>query len=99
MLSGSDDRRTVTAMLSLVNLYKNRGKLNEAEELYDQIPAEEEKQLGAEDSLTLVIFQLVAHLYEEQGIFDEAKKLYARVLAGEEKKLDTGHPSKSEKIH
>ncbi|KAL3485915.1 hypothetical protein BJX62DRAFT_29395 [Aspergillus germanicus] len=76
---------------SLGNLYSDRGKLQEAEEMYERALAGYEKALGPDHIFILDTVHNLGNLYSNQGKLQEAKKMYQRALAGYEMALGPGH--------
>ncbi len=78
---------------TLANLYKEQGKLREAEDMYVQALTGYEKTLGPEHTSTLVIVETLGNLYRDQGKLGKAEDIYVRVLVGKEKALGPEHTS------
>ncbi|KAF7174280.1 hypothetical protein CNMCM6106_008500 [Aspergillus hiratsukae] len=81
------------ACLGLGNLYRNQGKLKEAEEMYQRALAGYDKALGPDHTSTLDIVDNLGTLYRNQGKLNEAEEMYQPALAGYEKALGPDHPS------
>ena len=86
--SGSND-----AFHNLGLLYKNQGKLAEAEKMYQRALEGYEKALGPKHIFTLDIVHNLGVLYFDQGKPAEAEKIYERALKGYEKALGPEHTS------
>jgi tetratricopeptide (TPR) repeat protein len=71
---------------NLSNLYKNQGKMDEAEKIYNRALQEYEKALGRERVKTYIpalnTIQNLAELYKQLGRADKAKDMYSRALDG-----------------
>jgi tetratricopeptide (TPR) repeat protein len=59
-------------------LYRDQGKLAEAEEMYVRALGGFEKALGAEHTLTLTTVNNLGNLYRDQGKLAEAEILFRR---------------------
>ncbi|KAJ5623136.1 protein kinase subdomain-containing protein [Penicillium lividum] len=77
----------------LGSLYKDQGKLKEAEEIYQRALAGFEKVLGPGHISTLNTVNNLGNLYYDQGKPKEAEEMYQRALAGYEKTLGPDHTS------
>ncbi|KAL3489586.1 P-loop containing nucleoside triphosphate hydrolase protein [Aspergillus germanicus] len=87
-----DDKIAVwEAFNGLGNLYRNLGKLKEAEGMYQRALAGREKALGPDHTSTLDSVNSLGILYRSQGKLKEAEEMYQRALAGYEKALGPGH--------
>jgi tetratricopeptide (TPR) repeat protein len=75
------------AVMWLGNLYRDQGKLDEAEKMYQRALEGKEKALGPEHTSTLETVGNLGILYQNQGKLDEAEKMYQRALEGQEKAL------------
>ncbi|GFF56548.1 putative Pfs, NB-ARC and TPR domain protein [Aspergillus udagawae] len=89
----SDNPAVWGALLGLGNLYKDQGKLKEAEEMYQQALAGYEKALGPDHTSTLDTINNLGSLYKDQGKLKEAEEMYQQALAGYEKALGPDHTS------
>ncbi|KAJ5715197.1 uncharacterized protein N7483_012378 [Penicillium malachiteum] len=74
-------------------LFSNRGKLNEAEEMYQRALVGKEKALGPDHISTLYTVNNLGLLYLDQGKLKTAEKMYQRALTGYEKALGPDHTS------
>ncbi|KAH8589506.1 hypothetical protein B0O99DRAFT_692400 [Bisporella sp. PMI_857] len=83
----------------LGNLYRNQGKLAEAEQMYQRAQQGYEKALGAEHTLTLQTVNSLGILYCNQGKLAEAEQMFQRALQGKEKALGAEHTSTLDSIH
>jgi tetratricopeptide (TPR) repeat protein len=81
------------ALHDLGILYADRGKLAEAEKMYQRALQGKEKALGAEHTSTLRTVNNLGNLYRSQGMLAEAEKMYQRALQGKEKALGAEHTS------
>ncbi|KAF2185997.1 hypothetical protein K469DRAFT_574669 [Zopfia rhizophila CBS 207.26] len=81
------------AVHGLGHLYKDRGKLEDAEKMYVRVLEGCEKALGAEHTSTLNTVNSLGNLYKHRGKLDEAEKMYVRALEGYEKALGAEHTS------
>ena len=77
---------------NLAELYRNQGKYDEAEPLYQRALAIREKSLGSDHPDVATSLNNLAVLYSDQGRYDEAEPLYQRALAIREKSLGADHP-------
>jgi tetratricopeptide (TPR) repeat protein len=78
---------------SLGILYKDQGRLSEAEAMYDRALAGREKASGTEHPSMLQTVNSLGVLYSEQGRLAKAEAMYDRALAGCEKAFGPEHPS------
>jgi tetratricopeptide (TPR) repeat protein len=76
------DPPIIDSLHSLGILFADRGKLREAEEMYDRALKGHEATLGPDHTSTLKIVQNVGNLYKVQGKHQEAEKMYDRALKG-----------------
>ncbi|KAN0072834.1 HET domain containing protein [Elaphomyces granulatus] len=81
------------ALHRLGNLYKDQGKLDEAEKMYQRALQGKEKALGPDHTSTLDTVNNLGILYKFQGKLDEAEMMYQRALQGYKKALDPDHTS------
>jgi tetratricopeptide (TPR) repeat protein len=70
---------------NLGNLYKNQGKMVEAEEMYMRALEGYEKAWGAEHTSTLTMVNNLGNLYANQDKMVEAEEMYMRALEGYKK--------------
>ncbi len=77
----------------LGNLYKNQGKMKEAEDVYLRALTGYEKAWGPEHTSTLDTVNNLGNLYLNQGKMKEAEDMYLRALAGYEKAWGPEHTS------
>jgi tetratricopeptide (TPR) repeat protein len=66
---------------NLGGLYRNQGKLKEAEEMYRRALAGYEKALGTDHTPTLNAVNNLGSLYANQGKLKEAEEMFQRGLA------------------
>jgi tetratricopeptide (TPR) repeat protein len=71
--------------------FKNQGRFNEAEKMYQRALQGYEKAWGLEHTSTLDTVNNLGVLYEDLGRLDEAEKMYQRALQGYEKRLGYEH--------
>ena len=95
LLSGSsrwslDDHPSAASWFA--GFYRDQGRYNEAEKLYERALTGNEEKLGATHPDTLRTVVNLAIVYRNQGRYDEAEKLYERALTGNEEKLGATHP-------
>ncbi|CCD42655.1 similar to kinesin light chain 1 [Botrytis cinerea T4] len=74
-------------------LYKDQGKLAEAEVMYRRALEGYEKALGPDHTSTLDTVNNLGILYKDQGKLAEAEVMYRRALEGYEKALGPDHTS------
>jgi tetratricopeptide (TPR) repeat protein len=84
---------TVGAIHNLGDLYAAQGKLDKAEEMYEQALAGYEKTLGRDHTSTLNTVNNLGSLYADQGRLNRAEEMYKRALTGCEKALGRDHTS------
>jgi tetratricopeptide (TPR) repeat protein len=77
----------------LGSLYKDQGRLAEAEQMYQQALQGKEKVLGAEHRSTLGTVYNLGNIYSNQGRLAVAEQMYQRALQGYEKALGTDNTS------
>ncbi|KAK5215258.1 hypothetical protein LTR72_011670 [Exophiala xenobiotica] len=75
------------AFYNLGNLYKDQGKLAEAEKMYIRALQGREEALGPDHTSTLSTVNNLGNLYKDQGKLAEAEKMYIRALQGYEEAL------------
>ena len=94
-LDGQKEENNVllSAVHNLGTLYKDRGRLDEAEKMYMRALEGFNKALGADHMSTLRTVNNLGLLYVNQGKLDEAEKMYIRALEGREKALGVDHTS------
>ncbi|KAN0069072.1 HET domain containing protein [Elaphomyces granulatus] len=81
------------ALHMLGTLYRNQGKLDKAEKMYQRALQGKEKAWGPDHTSTLNTVNSLGILYADQGKLDEAEKMYQRALQGKEKALGPDHTS------
>ena len=84
---GQDYTSTLDIVNNLGVLYADKGKLSEAEKMYQRVLEEKGKVLGLDHTSTLDTVQHLGILYKSQSKLGEAEKMYQRVLEGYEKAL------------
>ncbi|KAE9566313.1 hypothetical protein CGMCC3_g17528 [Colletotrichum fructicola] len=77
----------------LGNLYKDQGRLKEAEAMYERALQGYEKAWGPEHTSTLDTVNNLGILYTNQGRLKEAEAMYKRALQGKEKAWGPEHTS------
>ena len=73
-------------------LYSDQGKYEEAEPLYQQALAIDEKVYGQDHPEVATDLSSLANLYWNQGKYEEAEPLYQRALAIREQVFGFDHP-------
>jgi tetratricopeptide (TPR) repeat protein len=73
--------------LQLGDMYKQEGKLTDAEWMYERALHDSERACGPENEATLDAVNNLANVFRSQGRLDEAEKMYQRALHGTEKAL------------
>src|SRR5256885_10434442 len=89
---GPDHTSTLATVNNLGNLYRDQGKLAEAEQMYVRALAGREKALGPDHTSTLTTVHNLGNLYRDQGTLAEPEQMYLRALAGRKKRLDLAPP-------
>jgi len=84
---GPDHTSTLDTINNLGNLYKNQGKLVEAEQMYQRALQGFEKVWGPDHTSTLNTVNNLGLLYTNQGKLVKAEQMYQRALHGYEKAL------------
>ena len=64
----------------LADVYKDQGKYNEAELLYQESLQIRKKILEEEHPDTVLIYNNLAYVYQEQGKYNKAEELYQKSL-------------------
>jgi len=77
---GPEHTSTLDTVNNLGILYRNQGKLVEAEEMYQRALDGKEKTWGPEHTSTLDTVNNLGLLYADQGKLAEAEKMYQRAL-------------------
>ncbi|CAI7626296.1 unnamed protein product [Penicillium crustosum] len=78
---------TLDTVHNLGILYRDQGKLKEAEEIYQRVLAGREKALGTDHISTLDTVHNLGILYRDQEKLKKAGEMYQRALAGRQKAL------------
>jgi tetratricopeptide (TPR) repeat protein len=86
-----DKNAYLAGLHNLGDLYRNQGRLAEAEAMYERALVGKEKALGAEHASTLQTVNNLGLLYRNQGRLAEAEAMYERALAGFQKALGADH--------
>lgn len=76
---------------NLGNLYRDQGKLRDAQDMYVRALAGREKVLGPEHILTLQTVYNLGLLYQHQSRLREAEDMFVQALAGFKKALGPEH--------
>ncbi|HEU5380043.1 MAG TPA: toll/interleukin-1 receptor domain-containing protein [Ktedonobacteraceae bacterium] len=84
---------TELSLNNLAGLYKEQGKYEEAESLYQRVLAICEQKLGVTHSDTATSLNNLAELYRVWGKYEEAEPLYKRSLEIYEQKLAVTRPN------
>jgi tetratricopeptide (TPR) repeat protein len=87
------------AFHSLGELYKDQGKLQEAEEMYQRALTGKEEALGREHMSTLSTVNNLGDIYNRKGELQEAEKMLQRALTGKEEALGPDHTSTLNTVH
>jgi tetratricopeptide (TPR) repeat protein len=94
---GFEDRNGEGSLTEAIHnlgvLYKDQGKLDKAEEMYQRALQGKEKALGPDHTSTLDTVNNLGLLYKDQGKLDKAEEMYQRALQGYEKALGRDHTS------
>jgi tetratricopeptide (TPR) repeat protein len=88
---GADHTSTLDTVNNLGNLYKNQGRLAEAEQMYNRALQGKDKALGTDHTSMLTIVNNLGSLYKAQGRLAEAEQMYERALRGYEKAIGTNN--------
>ncbi|KAF2813522.1 uncharacterized protein BDZ99DRAFT_517773 [Mytilinidion resinicola] len=89
--AGVPEHSILKELNNLGILYKNLGRLNEAEKMYQRALQGYEKAWGPEHTSTLNTVNNLGLLYADLGRHNEAEKMYHRALNGFEKRLGYEH--------
>ena len=89
---GPDHTLSLSTVNNLGTMYRDQGKLAEAEEMYSRALARCEKALGPDHTLTLATVYNLGTLYCDQGKLAEAEEMYQRALMEFRKSLGSEHP-------
>jgi tetratricopeptide (TPR) repeat protein len=90
---GAEHRSMLNTVNNLGKLYKNQGKMVEAEEMYMRALKGYEKALSAEHRSTLDTVHNLGNVCKNQGKMVEAEEMYMRSLKGKEKAFGAEHTS------
>ena len=85
---GPEHISTLDTVNSLGLLYKEQGKLAEAEEMHQWVLQRQENALGPMYISTLNTVNNLGFVYMQQGKLTEAEQMFQRVLRAPEKALD-----------
>ncbi|KAH6383964.1 hypothetical protein HBI60_252390 [Parastagonospora nodorum] len=88
---GPEHTSTLNTVNNLGVLYKNLGRLDEAEKMYQRALQGKEKAWGPEHTSTLDTVNNLGLLYADLGRLDEAEKMYQQALQGYEKAWGPEH--------
>ncbi|KAI1621215.1 tetratricopeptide repeat domain-containing protein [Exophiala viscosa] len=84
---GMDDALTLDTVNNLGLLYRNQGKLAQAEAMYQRALHGFEKALGKEHTTTLDTVNNLGTLFDDQGKLEQAEAMYRPAWQGYEKAL------------
>ena len=84
---GAEHPSTLDTVNNLGLLYRDQGKLADAEKMLQQALLRYETALGAEHPSTLNTVNNLGNLYKDQGKLADAEKMYERALQGYKKAL------------
>merc|ERR1712054_715116 len=87
---GDKHPSTLTSINNLAGLLEERGRLDEAEPLYQEALAGRREKLGDKHPDTLLSINNLAALLKAQGRLDEAERLDRGALADRQKKPTSG---------
>jgi tetratricopeptide (TPR) repeat protein len=90
---GEKQETVLDAIHLLGDLYKDQGKLGEAEQMYERALRGKEEALGPTHTSTLGTVNNLGRLYSDQGKLGEAEQMYERALRGKEEALGPTHTS------
>ena len=90
---GPEHPDTAQSIYNLAVLYKNQGKYELAEPLYQQALAIDEKVYGQDHPEVATDLNSLANLYTNQGKYEQAEPLYQRALAIREQVFGSDHPA------
>jgi tetratricopeptide (TPR) repeat protein len=90
---GAEHTSTLDTVNNLGSLYKNQGKMAEAEAMFLRAPQGKEKAWGPEHTSTLNTVNNLGMLYADQGNMAEAEAMYLRALQGKAKTWGAEHTS------
>ena len=88
---GSNDRKTVTSLNTLGDVYKHERKYSEAESQYQRALSIQEKVLGPDHVDVAHTLNSLGDLYDDEGKYAEAEPQYQRALSIREKTLGPDH--------
>ena len=94
-----DDNRMAWAYYNLGFLYRQQGKLEAAEQMYERALAVYEKAPSIEHTLTLDTVNNLGIIYADQGKLEAAEQMFERALAGYEKALGVDHTLTLDTVH
>ncbi|KAJ5202159.1 uncharacterized protein N7498_006822 [Penicillium cinerascens] len=84
---GQNHPSTLDIVSDLGNLYRERGKLEEVEDIYQRAIASYKEALGPDHLSTFKAVGNLGNLYRDQGKLKEAKEIYQQALASKERVL------------
>jgi tetratricopeptide (TPR) repeat protein len=87
---GEKQETVLDAIHFLGDLYRDQGKLDEAEQMYERALRGYEEALGPTHTSTLDTVSNLGLLYYKQGRLDEAEQMYERALRGYEAAIVSG---------
>ncbi|KAI9673080.1 MAG: hypothetical protein M1829_004394 [Trizodia sp. TS-e1964] len=83
----------------IAEMYRNQGKLSEAEKMYQRALQGYEEAVGPKHTSTLNTVNNLGTLFSEQGKLSEAEKMYQRALQGYEEAVGPKHTSTLDTVH
>jgi tetratricopeptide (TPR) repeat protein len=92
-ISNKDNASWPTLLIAVASYFQARGIYTEAERLFRQALAINERTLGVEHFDTASSMNDLANLLRDEGKLSEARELFERALAIKEKILEPEHPS------
>lgn len=92
-LGRREKRQTLEAVEEIGHLFRNQGKLVEAQKIYTHALQEYEETLGPKHKSTLRVAYNLSRVYKSQGKLSEAEKMSREVLQGFEEALGPTHES------
>ena len=89
---GPDHPDTLKTRHNLAMIYRQIGRHQEAETLFNEVLAKREQKLGPDHPDTLTARHNLAVLYRDMGRHQKAETLFNEVLAKQEQQLGPDHP-------
>lgn len=91
-VNGDEHPLTLAAIQVLAKLYRDRGRLKEAEKLSLRVLESQRRVHGDDHHYTLITKTELAHIWHDQGRREEAEKLLQDCLRREKQALGESHP-------